>query len=134
MAAYDFQVGTAYTFGVYPSTLLGTDYTGVTVMAVFDQATANLFTDTYAEHTRMYPYLPSGTPDDPTQYNWLKIKHANGNIEYLGVPWVNASSIVVYSMKTITAVIGNVTPDQLTDIKNALSANGFTSVTLTVSS
>ena len=131
--AINFQIGVAYSFSVYPAALIGNNFVGVTVMAVMDYQSANREIDTQACHVAYYPSLPSGTPNKPSGYNYVKIKTTAGNTTILGLAWINEDTITVVTSRTITAVIGDVSAADLVRIKNALVQNGFNSVQLSIS-
>ncbi len=127
---FQYSIKGVYSFDVYPTALLGNDWTKTTVMAVMDYETAKQFADVDALHVSVYPYLPVGTPDDPSQYDYLKVRTQSGVVTYLGRTWVNESSITAVDSVVIVAVIDNVSSANLNDVRNALVSNGFTSITL----
>jgi hypothetical protein len=133
----NWQIGTVYSFSVYPAEILGDNYSNVTVMGVMDAATASAtgLIDIYAAHANMYPYLPANTvPDDPTAYNYLKLKLSDATTpQVIGIPFIIDSSVQVVNAQSITAVIANVTSADLTNISNLLSAAGYSVSSITIS-
>jgi hypothetical protein len=125
-----YQIGTTYSFSVYPAAILGNDYSNVIVQGIMDAATASAtgLIDIYAAHANMYPYLPAGTiPDDPTSYNYLKLKLSDVTTpQILGIPFIIDSSVQIVNAQSITAVIANVTNTDLPNISNLLAAAGYT--------
>lgn len=132
MTDYAFKIREIYSFDVYPAARLGNGFKNVTVLAVMDQESANQLIDTQALHVDVYPYLPSGTPNNPASYNYLKIRTANGETTVLGVPWINEASIIHIDTTEITVKIGNVVASDAVAIKEALQQNGFTALTITI--
>ena len=72
-------------------------------------------------------------PNDPTQYNYLLVLTQSGTRTILGMPWIDESSISVVNAQTATAVIDGVTAQDLPLIRQALAANGYNNVALTIS-
>jgi len=132
MTDYAFEIREIYSFDVYPAGVLGNGFQNVTVLAVMDQESANQIIDTQAVHVDVYPYLPAGTPNNPSAYNYLKIRTANGETTVLGVPWINEESIVHVDSTEITVKIGNVVASDVAAIRAALQQNGFTALDITV--
>lgn len=126
----NWQIGTTYSFNVYPSEILGNDFSNVIVMGIMDAATAAAtgLIDIYAAHANMYPYLPANTvPDDATAYNYLKLKLSDVTTPMvLGIPFIVDSSVQQVNAQSITAVVANVTSTDLTNISNLLAAAGYT--------
>lgn len=133
--SYAYQIKQAYSFQVYPSALLGTGFQNVTVLAVMDQETANRETDTQAQHVQVYPTLPAGTPNDPAQYNYLKVRMPNGSTTILGMAWIKEDTIVQVTTGTIVVKITSSSPAaDLAKVRNALLQNGFTAIDLSIAS
>lgn len=93
-----------------------------------DRDSANTIGDTQAMHVNVYPYLPSGTPNNPASYNWIKVRLASGQISVLGVPWINPESIVQVESRTAKVTIEDISADDLQGIRNALVTNGYTNI------
>jgi 2-keto-3-deoxy-6-phosphogluconate aldolase len=49
------------------------------------------------------------------------------------MPWINESTIKVWTAQTITAVISGVTASDIPAVQNALISNGFNHIAVTVS-
>lgn len=123
-----------YSFSVYPVAELGTAFQNATVLALFDQETANQAGfDTVAQHALVYPRLPVGTPNDPSMYTYVKLRLPSGKIQILGRPWIVESSIEVVELGTITVKISNVSINDQAKIQQALAANGYSATQLTFS-
>ncbi len=122
----DLVVKGIYSFNVYPVARLGTNFANVTIVGEFDDtlAKAQGF-DTAAEHAAVYNTLPAGTPNDPSAYNYVKIRLPNGQTQILGIPWIIANSIEVVNLGTITVKISNVNSSDTEKVRKALAANGF---------
>lgn len=130
---YDYLTfGNILSFEVYPAAVIGTHFDDVKVMGVFDSDTARMWIDPEALHVNVYPTLPAGTPDDPEQYQFVKLKHLNGNISIIGVPWIREDTIQISQKGTFTFKVEDVGPVDRDRIIKALAANGYrpTSVSL----
>lgn len=120
----------AYSFSVYPVAFLGNDFTNVTVLAILDEATARQTIDTYALHRQYYPTLPAGTPDDPTEYDYVKLKTSTGDIRVIGIPWIIENTIELVEQTTIVVEIAEVNVSDMSRIRSALAGNGFKLVSM----
>ena len=125
----NFNLKGVYSFNVYPVAILGTAFKNVTVMGIIDQETANAAGfDTVAEHAAVYATLPTGTPNDPSAYNYLKVRLPSGTTKILGLPWIIESSIQVVNLGTFTVKIANESANDQQAVIDALTANGFSVV------
>jgi hypothetical protein len=133
--SYNFLIGKTYSFAVYPTALLGNGFQNCKVLGVMDADSARRAgMDVEAQHARVYPTIPTsvGIPNDPNQYNYVQLMTAAGVRTILGIPWIDDSTVVEVTSQTITAVIGNVTPTDLTRIKQILANNNYNNVKLTI--
>jgi hypothetical protein len=133
MSDLNFQVRQVYNFKVYPAALLGNDFNGVTILAIMDRDSAAKEIDPQGKHIQVYPFLPAGTPNDPNAYDYIKIRTSAGIVTILGIAWIDPSSIVLVSQRTATIVVDNVNAGDVPRIVNALSQNGFRSVSVSLS-
>jgi len=127
-----FQLRQVYSFNVYPSALLSTSFTNVTIKAIMDPISAAKEIDIYALHAQIYPTLPVGTPNDPMAYDYVKIQTTAGNTTILGMAWIDANTVTLVTANTITAVISSVSAADINRIKNALTQNGFSAISLSI--
>lgn len=125
---YDYLTfGNVLTFDVYPATIIGNRFIDVKVLGVFDKDTARMWIDPDAMHVNVYPTLPDGVPDDPDQYQFVKLQHLNGKVSIIGVPWIREDTIVISQKGTLTITVNDVGPVDLDRIVKALAANGYRS-------
>lgn len=129
---YPFVIKGVYSFTLYPATVVPGDFTNVTIMAIMDYDSALQLADIPAIHTNVFPYLPSGTPNDPSQYDYVKIKLSSGVITVLGMPWINQSTIALVQSLTATVVIEGVSNNDGPRIRDCLVQNGFNNVVITI--
>lgn len=132
--AYNYVIGQTYSFSVYPSNLLGTDWDNVKVTSVMSYEDAMKEMDVTSLHVQFYPYFGSvtNTPNDPSSYLYIKVKTSSGAITILGVAWINDSTVQMVTAQTITATIANVTPADVSKIQAILAANNYNFVSLAI--
>lgn len=118
-------IGSTVSFDVYPAGIINARYQDVKVLAHLDMDTAAYWIDPVAMHINVKPTLPAGIPDDPQDYQYLKLKHPNGNIEVIGAPWVREDTIAHSQTGTLVITVDNVGPEDREIITRALGANGY---------
>ena len=61
-----------------------------------------------AQHANIYPTLPPEikltTPNNFAAYEYLIFKNKNGNVQYIGLPWIIEASVVGIMNKQFTVV------------------------------
>lgn len=129
---YPFVIKGVYSFTLYPATVIRGDFTDVTIMAIMDYDSALQLGDIPSIHTNVFPYLPAGTPNDPSQYDYVKIKLSSGVITVLGMPWINQTTITLVQSLTATVIIEGVSNNDGPRILNALVQNGFNNVSVSI--
>jgi hypothetical protein len=132
---YPYQIGQLLNFDVYATPVLGNNFENVTVLALLDPGSACQIIDIVGAHAAVYPYLQTAglsVPNDPTQYNYIKIRTQSGEITALGMPWINNSTITATTNQVITATISGVTASDVQGVQNALIANGYTQIAVTI--
>jgi len=117
--------GNTVSFDVYPSSILGSKFSNVKVIALMDKDTASTWIDPEAMHANVYPTLPATVVDDPSSYQFVMLKHSNGETSVIGLPWIIENSVQVIQKGTLTIRLDNITPLQSDQIVNIISANGF---------
>lgn len=127
MTVHDYlQFGNTLTFEVYPSTIIGSRFEDVKVMGTFDIDTARYHgIDPVAMHNNVYPFLPETTENDPSRYQYVKLKHPNGSISVIGVPWINQDTIQISQRGTLKLTIEDVGVVERERVVQALSAIGL---------
>ncbi len=118
-------IGSTVSFDVYPAAIIGSSFDDVKVLAILDMDTASFWIDPLALHINVKPSLPDGVPDDPQDYQYLKLKHPNGNVEVIGVPWIREDTISHSQAGTLVITVDDVGPEDRDTIVRALSANGY---------
>lgn len=109
MKLQEIPAGTIISFEVYPSAQYGNNFQSVKLLGTFTAAIARkLGFDYVAANQNVHQSLPSGTPIDPTQYNYFEIEYSSGKTEILGEPWVRTGTLTINNGKRLTVVIDNI--------------------------
>jgi hypothetical protein len=121
-----FEPGSLYSFTLYPSAVLGQQSLSVEVLGVIDFSTANQLDrgNIAAKHATVFPYLPAGTPDDPTATNYVYVRDSDGKNAVYGISWINLTTVKSEGVKTISITLYNRSVSDLAKIRNILSHNG----------
>lgn len=129
---YPFVIKGVYSFILYPATVIRGDFSNLTIMATMDYESALQLGDIPAVHANVFPYLPAGTPNDPSQYDYVKVKLSSGIVTVLGMPWINQSTIELVQSLSATVVIEGVSNSDGPRIRDALVQNGYNNLTITI--
>ena len=108
-----FERKKTYSFKIYPSVVLGNDFTNVVVEDILSRATAEAFEKVTTLHALVYPYLPAGTPDDPDSYDYLKIRHPSGVTRIIAVQWIQMDTVEEIRATNCYVKLENFTPSKL---------------------
>jgi len=129
-----YQIGSTYSFSVYPVAQLGNNFQNIQVLALLDATTVQqLGVDIWAMHKNIYPTLPAGTPNDPTQFQYLRIKLQSGTSTIIAIPWINDSTVELVSAQTLDVKIYNVDPATwIPRVQLALAQLGLNNVQVSV--
>lgn len=103
-----YQIGSTYSFQVYPVAQLGNNFQNVVVLALLDATTVQqLGIDIWGMHKNLFASLPAGTPNDPTQYQYLRLKLQSGQTTIVAVPWIDDSTVELANAQTLQVTLGN---------------------------
>lgn len=127
MTIYDYiKLGNILTFEVYPKTIIGSRFEDVKVLAELDASTArSLGIDPVSMHINVYPFLPDTVENDAESYSYVKLKHPNGSISVIGVPWINPDTVRISQRGTLKITIEDVGVVERERTVQALSAIGI---------
>lgn len=124
-----FPIGATINFSVYPSAALGANFKNLKVLGIVDHETTRFFKlDPAAMHAMVYSTLPAGTPNDYRSYSYLKLRHPNGDVQCIGVPWIIAATVSVVTTQTVEAKIFNVAVGDVEKIRQLLVAGGYDNI------
>ena len=119
------DIGKSFNFQVYPSALLGANFTRVKLMALLSADGVREF-EPAIKHRQVYPRLPAATPDDFRLYLYGKFTLENGEVTVIGLPWIKEETLKVNTNTTVTVVLQNVSAADIPRLSNALRSNNFT--------
>lgn len=119
------DIGKIVSFTVYPSSIIGTLFEKVTVLAILDAESAFQFIDPISLHANVYPTLPLGTPNNYRSYAYAKVKLLDGQVTCVGLPWINEASIEIHTNTTFRFTINNRPAGDYQRVRNLLLLNGF---------
>jgi hypothetical protein len=125
------QIGSKYTFDVFPATIIGNGFKNVEVVAIMNATTASQYADLLSKHEAVRPYLPAGTPTDPLSYTYVRIINSVGAYEVLAYEWINAATIAEILNARLSIVISNTSPNDITRLRDILINSGYTDIEIT---
>ena len=130
----DLPIGSVVSFETYAPAILGNKYKNCRVVSHLDAEDARaLGSDVMARHASIYPSLPSGTPNTPSGYKFVKVKLVSGGVDYLGVPWIRQETIESQLLNRITVVLeNNVGFNDVQKIQDILSAADYSGFKITI--
>lgn len=119
----DFTDGAVYNF-VTTSAVLGT-FKNVTAEGVVNYRVASKYIDAAALHANVFSTLPPGTPNDFTQYQYLIIRHPNGNESAVGLPWIQDGTVELIQRTDCYIKLVDVSSEKEALIRQLIADNGF---------
>jgi hypothetical protein len=131
---YTFTTNRRYSFSTRAPSILGGTRTGVKVKAILDYSMAIKHDSVTQKARSVYPYLPSGTHEDPTFYTYLLLESLDKSTEVLAYEWIDTGTVVTADMLTLTVNIPVGTMDDATKIRDALTLMGYSGFTIRTSS
>lgn len=121
---YNLQLGNAYNFELLAPAILENGYKNAIVVAIFDFQTAIAFEDVVPKHAAAYPSLPAGTPINPRDLVYFKIKTSTGETRVLAFDWLANEPTLVRNIKAVVT-IPNIDLSKLPVLRACLEQNGF---------
>ena len=118
------SLGQTIAFEVYPSSVIGTRFNNAIVRGVVDHSGVTEFNPAVM-HANVFATLPSGSVDDFRKYNYLRLELENGNITFVGIPWIIASSVQLSAKASYRIVIKGVEPGDVENIRKGLINRGL---------
>lgn len=118
-----------YDFETYAPSILGTSFKRAEILGIFPFETAVVLSNVELAplHAEIYSLgrLPAGTPDDPRQYNYYRIKKADGSITIIGEPWIDQSTIKEVVAGKATVFIPNMTSTDIIRLRDMFKQAGI---------
>lgn len=117
-----------YNFQVYAPSVLGSDFRNIEILGYLPYETAVMLNGELAPvHAEVFSTgrLPNGTPNDPRQYNYYRIRKPNGTTTTIGEVWIDSSTIEVVDNATAYITIPNASNSDLRNLQTALRQAGY---------
>jgi hypothetical protein len=127
-----FELNSVYSFNTVAPAILGLEFKRVTVLAVLNYSIANTFINIETNHINIYPYLPTGTVNDPKTYQYLLIKTETGENTVLAIPWIDLDSVTQVTTQSLILTVNNINSTDTTKIRDAMIMLGYNSFTISV--
>ncbi len=122
----DVNLNQVFSFEVYPTNVIGNNFRNVRLEGIFNAKGAMAFgMDVEAMHAAIYPALPAGVPNNPFDYDYIRIQFPNGEYTMIGIPWIRQETIQISTAGQVVLVFENKTDVDIERMVNALSANGY---------
>lgn len=122
------DIGKMYDFEVYAPSILGTAFKRIEILGYFSYETAILLAGEIAPmHASVFATgnLPLGTPNDPRQYNYYRIKKPDGSVTMLGEVWIDQSSILEIQTASAIITVPDVSTTDVVRLRDMLKQAGF---------
>lgn len=74
----------------------------------------------------IYPALPTGTPKDYRNYQYLKVRLTNGTDTVVATKWIKENTLVVHNDVAIQVNIRGINPSDINKIRGILQAYNYT--------
>ena len=126
-----FTPGMSYSFKLLTNSVLSNTFENVKVLSLAE--VSEVPTDVFALHNVFYPHMNS-VADTPSAYNYIRVKHPNGDTEYVGVPWVDGDSLFVVTEVLLNVTIRGHNPNSQALLSKVLADNGFGDNVITITS
>lgn len=129
----EFIVGNTYSFTTLAPSVLGASITNAEVIGIVNYSIAVSMSNIEYLQKVVYPLLPTGSPSNYEDYNYIIFKTSNGSTLVLADAWINQASINLISGTEIIINIYNTSLSAVSQIQKELAAMGFTDFTITTS-
>lgn len=124
------EIKKTYNFNTRAPAILGASFKRAIVLGIFDYNIATNYITPETRHANIYPYLPTGTVDDPKEYAYILIQTESGDKTCLALPWIDESSVTLVATRTLRITAKADDPLVDTKIRDALLLLGVTDLTI----
>ena len=76
----------------------------------------------------IYPSLPAGTTKNYQNYQYLKLRHSNGETSCIAIEWIDKSTFTVHEGVNIEFRVEDANAADVDRIREILAFNGFEAV------
>lgn len=127
------KIGNRYSFTTMAPSILGQDYSDMTLLAIGGYALASRLENVDVILNNIYPYLGSNAPSDATKDEYYVFTTAAGGTKVFGSTWINQATIDVTGSQSITVVVDNVSASDVSKIRELLASAGYNAITTRIS-
>lgn len=120
------QIGKTISFRLIPESVISDNFTDVILEGIvtWDQVK---YIDPAELHIKVYPTLPTGTPNDYRGYHYAVIRLPNEEkTTAVGLPWIDPTSVKTVSKTDIIVTITGAGVADIDDIRALLSSRNYT--------
>lgn len=126
------MISAIVSFTVYPAAIIGSNFSRVKILGIFDARIAQRFADVASLHANIYPTLPPGSGEKYTDYQYVEVELPDGQTSIIGIPWIVASTVTVHGNTQAQFVVSNITPSDVDIIRQQIIAAGYTDIIATL--
>jgi hypothetical protein len=128
-----FELNKTYNFNTRAPAILSASFEAALVLGIFDYTTALRYISPETKSVNVYPYLPVGTTADPKKYTYILFKGQSGEQTVLAKEWIDESTIVLVTSKTITVTVLEASLEDATRIRDSLILLGLNKISISIS-
>ena len=123
-------IGKVYRFNTRAPALLGAIINNAKLKAVMDYQTALGYENIELKFRKIYPLLPSGTPDDAGSCIYYRFESESGPNIILADQWIEESTIEVIEHINFQVTFNDCSIPDIARVRNAINALGYTNFTI----
>lgn len=127
-----FELHKLYNFNTRAPAILGANFKSVKILGIIDYNLASKYINPETQHVNIYPYLPTGTVDDPKKYTYVLIETQSGASTVLAMPWIDEESIALVTSRDLLITVKDINTGDDTIIRDNLLLMGFTNITIEI--
>lgn len=120
-------------FNTHATAILGTNFKRVRVLGILDHESAMQYINVPIMAVNIYPSLPAGVSKNYQSYQYLKLRHQNGENSCVAIEWIDKSTFTIHEGVDIEFKIENANAADADRIREILAFNGFDAVSFTLS-
>jgi hypothetical protein len=124
--AVTFKTGSVYSFTTINANILGGTFEKVKLSGIVDYNTAKLLSPNIdSVQASVFPYLPQGTSDKHTSYQYYVFQKQTEGISVFAIEWINMDTVRENSVEYLDIRISGANPSDIATIKNILGLSGW---------
>lgn len=115
-------------FNTHATAILGTNFKRVRVLGILDHESAMNYINVPIMAVNIYPSLPAGTTKNYQNYQYLKLRHSNGETSCIAIEWIDKSTFTIHEGVNIEFRVEDANVADVDRIREILAFNGFEAV------